>query len=221
MTEEETQDRNDEDPGTEAPEEPVAEEAAPAADEPAAEEPVAEEAAPEEPVAEEPAEDAETETAAEGPLHPKEARRRRRSAHTGEARPQRDAGQRQAERDTARAEKAGRRRAYRARARSKAAERRASQPPVEPQAPVRRPGRAAKVRQGVVVSDRPDKTITVRVDITRRHRRYEKTIRSSSTLHAHDERNEARAGDTVRVVETRPLSRTKRWMLVEVVERAR
>jgi small subunit ribosomal protein S17 len=72
-----------------------------------------------------------------------------------------------------------------------------------------------------VVSDRPDKTITVRVDLTRRHRLYRKTVRSSSTLHAHDAGNEARAGDTVRIVESRPLSRTKRWRLVEVVERAR
>ncbi|MFL5819633.1 MAG: 30S ribosomal protein S17 [Solirubrobacteraceae bacterium] len=77
------------------------------------------------------------------------------------------------------------------------------------------------MRQGVVVSDRADKSITVRVDLTRRHRLYEKTVRSSSNLHAHDERNEARAGDTVRVIESRPLSRTKRWRLVEVVERAR
>jgi small subunit ribosomal protein S17 len=73
----------------------------------------------------------------------------------------------------------------------------------------------------VVVSDRADKTITVRVDLTRRHRLYEKTIRSSSTLHAHDERNEAHVGDTVRVEESRPRSRTKRWRLLEVLERAR
>ena len=53
------------------------------------------------------------------------------------------------------------------------------------------------------------------------HRMYKKIVRSSSVLHAHDERNEAHAGDTVRVVESRPLSRTKRWRLVEVVERSR
>ncbi len=79
----------------------------------------------------------------------------------------------------------------------------------------------AKERQGVVVSDKADKTITVRVDIARRHTRYDKVIRSSSTLHAHDERNEANEGDTVRVIESRPLSRTKRWRLVEVLERAK
>ena len=77
------------------------------------------------------------------------------------------------------------------------------------------------MRQGLVVSDKADKTITVRVDTARRHRRYEKIVRRSTTLHAHDERNDASAGDTVRVVESRPLSRTKRWRLLEVVERAR
>ncbi len=74
---------------------------------------------------------------------------------------------------------------------------------------------------GTVVSDKADKTITVRVDSARRHRRYEKIVRRSSTLHAHDERNEAHEGDRVRIVESRPLSRTKRWRLVEVLERAK
>ena len=76
------------------------------------------------------------------------------------------------------------------------------------------------MRQGIVVSDKADKTITVRIDVTRRHRMYKKIVRESSTLHAHDERNEAHAGDTVRVIESRPISRTKRWRLVEVIERA-
>jgi small subunit ribosomal protein S17 len=80
---------------------------------------------------------------------------------------------------------------------------------------------AAKVRQGIVVSDKGQKSITVRVDIVRRHPTYEKVIRRSRTLHAHDERNEAGEGDTVRVVETRPLSKTKRWRLVEVLEKAK
>ena len=78
-----------------------------------------------------------------------------------------------------------------------------------------------RVLRGVVVSDKADKTITVRIDTARPHRTYGKIVRSSSTLHAHDESNDAGAGDTVRVVESRPLSRTKRWRLVEVVERAR
>jgi small subunit ribosomal protein S17 len=77
------------------------------------------------------------------------------------------------------------------------------------------------VRLGKVVSDKADKTITVRIDIAKRHRRYRKIVRSSSTLHAHDERNDANEGDLVRVVECRPMSRTKRWRLVEVLERAK
>ncbi|MFZ0974938.1 MAG: 30S ribosomal protein S17 [Solirubrobacteraceae bacterium] len=72
----------------------------------------------------------------------------------------------------------------------------------------------------MVVSDKADKTITVRIDIARRHRRYEKIVRTSSTLHAHDEQNDAHTGDTVIVREARPLSRLKRWRLVEVVQRA-
>jgi small subunit ribosomal protein S17 len=78
-----------------------------------------------------------------------------------------------------------------------------------------------KTRQGIVVSDKADKTITVRIDVARRHRRYEKIVRTSNTVHVHDEANDANFGDTVIVRECRPLSRTKRWRLVEVVERAR
>jgi small subunit ribosomal protein S17 len=80
---------------------------------------------------------------------------------------------------------------------------------------------AAKVRQGIVVSNKGDKSITVRIDIARRHPTYEKIVRRSRTLHAHDERNEAGEGDVVRIVETRPLSKTKRWRLIDVVEKAR
>ncbi|HTW11600.1 MAG TPA: 30S ribosomal protein S17 [Solirubrobacteraceae bacterium] len=78
-----------------------------------------------------------------------------------------------------------------------------------------------KTRQGVVVSDKADKTITVRIDVARRHRRYAKIVRTSTTVHAHDERNDANIGDTVVVRESRPLSRSKRWRLVEIVERAK
>ncbi len=78
-----------------------------------------------------------------------------------------------------------------------------------------------KVRTGVVVSDGMDKTILVRIDRQVRHPLYGKTVRRSSKLAAHDETNDAHVGDTVRVVETRPLSKTKRWRLVEVVERAK
>ena len=77
------------------------------------------------------------------------------------------------------------------------------------------------MRQGIVVSDKADKTIIVRIDTARQHRMYKKIVRTSSTLHAHDENNDAHIGDMVRVVESRPLSRTKRWRLVEVLERAR
>jgi small subunit ribosomal protein S17 len=80
---------------------------------------------------------------------------------------------------------------------------------------------AAKVRQGIVVSSKGDKSITVRIDTARRHRTYEKIVRSSTKLHAHDEQNEAGEGDVVRVIETRPLSKSKRWRLVDVVEKAR
>ena len=126
--------------------------------------------------------------------------------------------QRAAERTERRRQRAAARRRWRLRRREK----RPTGAGESPRAPAREhgPGRP-KVRRGVVVSDRPDKTITVRIDVARKHRTYGKVVRESSTLHAHDERNEARAGDTVRVVETRPLSRTKRWRLVEVLERAR
>jgi small subunit ribosomal protein S17 len=125
------------------------------------------------------------------------------------------------EREQRRRKLAEQRRRRRAKQREKRAATRAEAPPAPaPEAKEHGPGRP-KVRQGVVVSDKADKTITVRIDVTRRHRTYKKIVRHSTTLHAHDERNDAHAGDTVRIVESRPLSRTKRWRLVEVVERAR
>ncbi len=78
-----------------------------------------------------------------------------------------------------------------------------------------------KTRLGVVVSDAREKTITVRIDTARPHPVYGKTVRRSLKLHVHDERNDANVGDTVRVMECRPLSAQKRWRLVEIVERAR
>jgi small subunit ribosomal protein S17 len=78
-----------------------------------------------------------------------------------------------------------------------------------------------KVRTGVVVSDVRDKTVTVEIASTVRHRVYQKTVRRSTKLHVHDELNDARMGDTVRIVETRPISKSKRWRIEEVVERAR
>jgi small subunit ribosomal protein S17 len=76
-------------------------------------------------------------------------------------------------------------------------------------------------RRGVVVSAAMDKTIVVRVDVVKSHPRYKKVVRRSQRFHAHDERNEAKAGDVVRIVETRPLSKTKNWRLAEVVEVAK
>jgi small subunit ribosomal protein S17 len=154
-------------------------------------------------------------------LTPKERRVRRRAGQLAPAREARTPAERQAERDALRRAKAVSRRAQRLKDRAKRAESRANAPAPEPLDPVHAPveGRR-KVRQGVVVSDGADKTITVRVDVARRHRRYEKVVRSSSTLHAHDESNDAHVGDTVRVIESRPLSRTKRWRLVDVLERA-
>jgi small subunit ribosomal protein S17 len=78
-----------------------------------------------------------------------------------------------------------------------------------------------KTRQGIVVSAARDKTITVLLESARPHPVYQKTVRRSSKLHVHDERNEASEGDIVRVVECRPLSRQKRWRLVEIIEKAR
>jgi small subunit ribosomal protein S17 len=73
-------------------------------------------------------------------------------------------------------------------------------------------------RRGVVVSAAMDKTIVVRVDVVKAHPKYKKVVRRSQRFHAHDEQNQAKTGDVVRIVETRPLSKTKNWRLAEVVE---
>jgi small subunit ribosomal protein S17 len=78
-----------------------------------------------------------------------------------------------------------------------------------------------KVRVGVVVSDKMDKTVLVRIDRRVRHPLYKKTVARANKLAAHDEKNDAHVGDLVRVVETRPLSKSKRWRVVEIVERAK
>ena len=77
-----------------------------------------------------------------------------------------------------------------------------------------------KERVGMVVSDRPDKTVTVSVETMVRHPLYKKRIRRSKRFMVHDESNEARVGDTVRIIETRPLSARKRWRLANIVSRA-
>jgi small subunit ribosomal protein S17 len=185
-----------------APSTPPAEEA----EEDAAEAPASEE---------EPEAVAEAASADEGEELPWKVRRRlERSRRPHEPRPQRGADERATARREARRAKASARSRYRRSQRAKA-EAGTGTPPVK------RRSNPPKVRQGVVVSDKADKTITVRIDIVRRHPAYEKIVRSSRTLHAHDERNEAGPGDVVRVVETRPLSRTKRWRLLEVLEKAR
>ncbi len=76
-------------------------------------------------------------------------------------------------------------------------------------------------RQGTVVSAASDKTIVVRVDVVKVHPTYKKVIKRSTRFHAHDEQNQAKVGDVVRIVETRPLSRLKRWHLQEIVEAAK
>jgi small subunit ribosomal protein S17 len=78
-----------------------------------------------------------------------------------------------------------------------------------------------KVRVGVVVSDKMDKTVVVQVEDIRQHRLYGKTIRRTTRLKAHDEQNTAGQGDLVRLAETRPLSATKRWRVVEILQKAK
>lgn len=149
-------------------------------------------------------------------LHPKEARKRSRSAFSGAHGESRDAEARAAERKELRKKNAA------ARSRRRGQEREKATPTGNPGTPKPEHGEGRKlVRQGVVVSAKPDKTITVRIDVARRHRKYTKIVRSSTKIHVHDEQNDANEGDVVRVIESRPLSATKRWSLVEVVERAR
>lgn len=203
---EQKQDETTEEPQAE--ETPVEEAAAPEeAPEAAAEEAPAEEA----PAAEE---TAPAEPNPEDDLPWKERRRLQKSRKPHKARPELSLDDRKAERAKQRKAKADLRRKQRAAA--KAAHTAGTGTPA-----AEGESNAAKVRQGIVVSSKGDKSITVRIDIARRHPTYEKIVRRSRTLHAHDESNQAGEGDVVRVVETRPLSKTKRWRLVDVVEKAR
>jgi small subunit ribosomal protein S17 len=181
---------------------PEAEQAEPAA---AEAEPAAKESAPAEEAAEPNPEDE---------LPWKERRRLQRSRQPHKAGPALTVEERAAKRTEERKLKAGSRR--KERAATKADKTAGTGTPVAEKDAV-----AAKTRQGIVVSNKGEKSITVRIDIARRHPTYEKVVRRSRTLHAHDEQNEAGEGDTVRIVETRPLSKTKRWRLVEVVEKAK
>jgi small subunit ribosomal protein S17 len=151
------------------------------------------------------------------PKQRKDARTAAKLAEAG-AQPTRTAEERQAERDALRRAKAVARQRERGQAREKykaSEHERTLTPPREHVVGL------AKTRQGIVTSDKASKTITVRIDVARPHRKYKKIVRTSMTLHAHDESNNAHLGDTVVVVESRPLSATKRWRLVEVVERAK
>src|SRR5437763_5856348 len=137
-------------------------------------------------------------------------------------RPARTPEERHSEREAERKHKAEQRRRRRVKEREKAKAAKKAAPAEQPVAAVHAETTGQpKVRTGRVVSDKAEQTITVRIEIARRHRRYEKIVRSTSTLHAHDPSNDAHEGDLVRVVEARPLSKTKRWRLVEVLERAR
>jgi small subunit ribosomal protein S17 len=208
-----------EEPAEEAAEVPAEEKAdeAPAAEETPAAEAEADDA-PEETPAEEVAPAAEEAPAAEpnpeDDLPWKERRRLVKSRRPHKAGPALDVEGRKAQRADARKRKAALRRKQRAAAK-------ASHVAGTGTPPAEKESNAAKVRQGIVVSSKGDKSITVRIDTARRHRTYEKIVRSSTKLHAHDEQNEAGEGDVVRVIETRPLSKSKRWRLVDVVEKAR
>jgi len=194
-----------------AEEAPAADAEAPAADEGSSDDaPAAEEA-------EAPAAEAapEKEPDPEDDLPWKERRRLQRSRRPSKAKPALNPEDRAAARLAARKKKAAERRKERAAAKARKGEPKTGTPPAE------RDSNAAKVRQGIVVSNKGDKSITVRIDFARRHPTYEKIVRRSRTLHAHDESNAAGEGDVVRIVETRPLSKTKRWRLVDVVEKAR
>ena len=212
--------------------EPAVEEAPaeePAAEEPAAEEPAAEEAPAEEPAAEEaPAADAGDNAPAAEPagdeaddaekLPFNEQFRLDRSREAAEAKPSRSNEDRAKEREAERATKAAARRRWRA---SRKAKTIAAATPGTPTPAAEKVVGNQKIRQGIVVSDKGAKTITVRVDFARRHPKYEKIVRSSAKLRVHDETNDANLGDTVRVIECRPMSRSKRWRLDEVLERAK
>jgi small subunit ribosomal protein S17 len=232
---EETQDEADQAPAAEEPSSagPAVEEGTSSSPEAAGEEPSStspaadaessDDAPADAPAAEEAEAEAPAAEAGEAPAEPdpedelpwKERRRLQRSRQPHEARPQLSPEERAAQRAEDRRRRSEVRRGQRSKARQKRDGKGTGTGPAE------RLANAPKVRQGIVVSNKAEKSITVRIDIVRRHPTYEKVVRHSRTLHAHDERNEAGEGDVVRVVETRPLSKTKRWRLVEVVEKAR
>jgi small subunit ribosomal protein S17 len=233
MAEEEKNEQQSEEAPEETPaEEPQAEETPAAEDTPAEETPKEDEApageadssgSDEEPAEAEDASSDEAEEASsdgeagsdelEG-LDWKARRRLERSRTPAEPSPQQSPEERAAARLEARKKAAAKRSSYRIKRRAKS-EAGTGTPPAE------RDSAGRKTRQGRVTSSKPDKTITVAIEVARRHPQYEKIVRRSRTLHAHDARNEAGEGDLVRIIETRPMSRTKRWRLVEILEKAK
>jgi small subunit ribosomal protein S17 len=183
-------------------EEPATEE--PAAEEPAAEEPAAaEEPTEEAPVAEaEPAADAEAEAAA---------------AEAPEAEPEAPAAEAPAPKKKPKHLPRSLRHRHSKPKREHPAERK----PITREPKPEHPRGRSQERRGVVVSSGMDKTIVVRVDAVKAHPKYKKVVRRSTKFHAHDEQNAAKVGDLVRIVETRPLSKTKNWRLAEVLEAAK
>lgn len=148
---------------------------------------------------------------------PKERRKKAKSSKNRRPKYTGTLEERRAQRDVHRKKKAVQRRKHRLEKRvaHKAAGPREGTPAV-----VKEPG-AKKIQEGTVVSSKNDKTITIAIEVMESHRMYKKIVRRTKKLTAHDETNNANEGDTVRVIESRPLSRTKRWRLVEVVERAK
>jgi small subunit ribosomal protein S17 len=199
----------EETPAEEAP----AEEETPAGETPAEEETPAAEAADEE-TPEVASSDGEAGSDELEGLDWKARRRLERSRQPAEPRPQQSPEERAAARGEGRKKAATKRSSYRAKRRTKHEAGTGT-------APAERESAGRKTRQGRVVSSKPDKTITVAIEVARRHPQYEKIVRRSRTLHAHDAQNEAGEGDLVRVIETRPMSRTKRWRLVEILEKAK
>jgi small subunit ribosomal protein S17 len=198
MADEEKKETTDETPevaaDTPAAETPTAEAEAPAAEEAPVEEPAAE-AATEEPVAEAPAAEAPAaEPEADATPAPQSQPKKKRKRLARSLRPQKTRPKREV-----------------------ATERK---PISREEKPEHDRGRRQE-RRGVVVSDAMDKTIVVKVESVRAHQRYKKVIRRSAKFHAHDEQNQAHVGDLVRIVETKPLSKTKRWRLAEILEAAK
>ena len=150
-------------------------------------------------------------------LSPKERRKRGKSSRNRKPKYTGTLEERRAQRDVHRKKKAVQPPAHYTKKRE---EHKASGPREGTPPTVKEPG-PKKIQQGTVVSSKTDKTITIAIQVQESHPVYKKVVRHTKKLTAHDERNDANEGDTVRVIESRPLSRTKRWRLVEIVERAK